>query len=323
MATLIPYRKPYLSSSALCDKLTAQGLIIKNPKFAMQVLERCSYYRFKVYLSPFINETTRRFNKDVKFEDAYQLYRFDSALRSFVFDLIESVEIGVRSSFDQWVNDKTDNSFWYLDASLFVANGNYTTTVNKVRSSFVGSKEPFAEHFQSKYYNQYCPFYRDLPPAWVAIELMTFGNLTNLMKCLSATSIQNLKLDRYANKKLGIQKFKTLISWLVTLQGVRNQCCHHIRLFNRNMHSPTGIKRILDKNLELVEVKSKQGHKAESQLNRLYTALAALQQIYTSLGHEHKIGNDLIKLFDAYPVSKKFYTSMGFPKQWHQEPLFF
>lgn len=118
-APLVPYKKPYLSSSQLCKKLIDQGLIIDDEDFAEKVLNRCSYYRFKAYLSPFKDKGTKKFSEHTTFHNGYELYMFDSELRSYIFDIIEKVEIGVRSALDQWITKQTDNPFWYLDASLF------------------------------------------------------------------------------------------------------------------------------------------------------------------------------------------------------------
>nr|WP_012564898.1 Abi family protein [Aliivibrio fischeri]AAS45621.1 ORF1 [Aliivibrio fischeri] len=321
-APLVPYKKPYLSSSQLCKKLIDQGLIIDDEDFAEKVLNRCSYYRFKAYLSPFKDKGTKKFSEHTTFHNGYELYMFDSELRSYIFDIIEKVEIGVRSALDQWITKQTDNPFWYLDASLFKSNGQQVKTVSRVRDMFVDSKEEYAKHYQEKYYNEYCPFYRDLPPAWVAIELMTFGNVVKLIQNISDDKIQSLKMDRFS-KKFNIQKFQTLISWMNVLHQMRNYCGHHNRLFNRNFPAPTAIKKSLSDAIPLVRTKPNPDKREEDQLNRLYTALAALQCIYSGLGFDEKIGPKISDLFDNYTTTQRFSLSMGFPNGWKEEPLFF
>ncbi|EOF5172174.1 hypothetical protein ACK1XN_004951, partial [Salmonella enterica] len=64
LSDLIPYQKPYQSSTDLCQKLQRDGLVITDVGNAWKVLERCSYYRFKAYLIPFCDETTRRYYPD-------------------------------------------------------------------------------------------------------------------------------------------------------------------------------------------------------------------------------------------------------------------
>ncbi|CNI62151.1 Abi family protein [Yersinia pekkanenii] len=318
MSVLIPYQKPYQSSSDLCQKLQRDGLTIVDVGKAQKILERCSYYRFKAYLIPFRDETTKRYYEEATFYKAHELYLFDQDLRLLVFKLIQKIEIAVRSSFDYWVTGKSQNSFWYLNSSLFNNSDNHVKTVSGVSTSFRKSKEEFAIHYKSKYFNEYCPFHRGLPPGWVSIELLTFGNLKSLLEAFNPDSINNLKLDRYASKIAGAKDYETLLNWLTVIHTVRNDCCHHSRLFNRNRLAPKFIKNLLSTTIPLVKANGTK----QDQLNRIYTSLAVIQQMLSAFGFG-KIGADIQKLFDDYPVSKLFYASMGFPERWNEERLFF
>lgn len=318
-----PYLKPFLNSDQLCEKLIAQGLEISDVSAAKIELERCSYYRFKAYLYPFQDPDTKRFLESATFEKGLQLYKFDSELRSYLFQVIEKVEIGVRSTLDIWITKESGNPFWYLDSSLFNDNGTQINTVNKLRGMFTDSREEYATHYRNKYFNRFCPFYRDLPPGWVALELMTFGNIQSLMSNLSQSSIQSLKLDRYARKKLGVPNFASIANWMTSIKQVRNACGHHNRLYNRNLSAPSGIKRLLKKEIALVRTAPVEGAREEDQLNRLYTSLAAIQVIYSNLGHNEKIGIELDSLLNKYPAAFLFFKSMGIPENWKEEPILF
>ncbi|WP_080557625.1 Abi family protein [Shewanella baltica] len=194
--------------------------------------------------------------------------------------------------------------------------------LSHLRSMLISSKEEYAIHYRKKYYNSYCPFYRDLPPGWVALELMTFGNILSLMQNFNTDSIQALKLNRFA-KKLRIDNYTSLHNWMACIRHVRNACGHHNRLFNRNLTSPNGIKRSLKHDIQLVLTKPVEGRQQTEQLNRLYTNICAIQKIFTGLGHNEKIGPFMAHLFNRYPTAKLFRESMGFPEKWHEEPLLF
>lgn len=322
VAPLTPYRKPYQTGLELCDKLSANNLIIDSPAQSALLLERISYYRFKAYLFPF-QDDNGRFYDHVNIDDSHQLYCFDEKLRQLVFQQTQYLEIGIRSQFDQWLTTKTNNPFWYLNASLFhYTNGKHIKTVSKVRGMFVDSKEEFAKHFKQKYYNEYCPFYRELPPGWVAIELMSFGNVSSLMSNVTDGTVDDLKLDRFANRKLGVIKYRTLCNWISVIHDVRNYCGHHSRLFNRNLKAPTGIKRVLMRDIQLPKTRTSSGEREEDQLNRIYTALAAMQKILTALGYP-KMGPLLNELLEQHPKANSFLASMGFPDDWQSELLFF
>ena len=323
MDALIPYTKPYQSAEQLCDKLIDEGMSISDPDFAKLVLTRSSYYRFKAYLVPFRGSAPKQFLPGTTFDDCYELYQFDSELRRYLFGVIEQIEVGVRSLFDQWMTEQTGNPFWYLDSSLFAANGDQIKTVSQVRDMFKNSKEEFATHFKGKYFNEFCPFYRELPPGWVAIELMTFGNLAKLMSNLSSEQRTTLKMNRFSNKRLSVEKYQTLQNWMGVIHQVRNHCGHHNRLFNRNLSAPTAVQRMLSKDVSLVKTRPGPEKAEVDQVNRLYTAMAVLQKINSGLGYKDKMGPVVSRLFETYPVATRFLASMGFPSNWKEEPLFF
>jgi abortive infection bacteriophage resistance protein len=154
----------------------------------------------------------------------------------------------------------------------------------------------------------------------MAIELMTFGNLLTLLNSISSESIDEFKLDRWARKRIGPDKFKKLTNWMHCIRDVRNHCAHHNRLFNRNFPAPDGILRNLNKDIELISVEG--SIKPQKQLNRLYTALACMQVISRKSGLTG-IGPELANLFDSYPETANHLASMGFPQTWREEELFF
>ncbi|MEG3219668.1 hypothetical protein PD716_03365 [Vibrio gigantis] len=92
---------------------------------------------------------------------------------------------------------------------------------------------------------------------------------------INLESVRDLKLDRFAKKKLDVENFTSLCSWMVSLQQVRN----HKRLFSRNLSAPNGIKRIVNNAIPLVRTQPNPNKREEEQLNRLYTSVIALQRI--------------------------------------------
>lgn len=194
------YVKPYLSSLELCEKMREDGISISNLDAAGEVVETIGYYRFKAYLVPFQIEDHRRYHEDATFDKAHQLYLFDQDLRLLIFKLIQKFEIALRSSLDYWITGETNNPFWYLDGSLFKGDSSYIDTISGLERSFRRSKEEFATHYKSKYYNEFCPFYRSLPPAWVSIEIMSFGQVKSLLDSFNSESKSTLNLDRFSKK---------------------------------------------------------------------------------------------------------------------------
>lgn len=317
MSALIPYQKPYLTSQALCAKLTHDGLTIENLELACRTLESCSYYRFKAYLIP-LKDAQGKYYQGASFEQALRLYDFDEKLRGLLFRFIQQTEIALRSSFDSWMtNECSGNAFWYLDASLFDDKDKHSKTVISVAGSFRCSKEIFATHFRQKYYNEFCSFYRDLPPGWVAMELLTFGQFKSLIEAISSQTEYDKKLNRFSRKVLNIKDFSMLKSWLNVILQVRNISCHHSRLFNRNLPAPANFRIYLDKEIPLVKVAGS----SQPQINRIYSALVVIQHLFKSLGF-YSIGPEILKLINDYPEINLHLPSMGFPARWQEEAHF-
>ncbi|QXT39910.1 Abi family protein [Gymnodinialimonas ceratoperidinii] len=316
---LSSYNRPPVSISEQVRHLKSKGLEISDTSAAEKQLDEKGYYRLKAYLLPF--RENGGFIKGTSLDQAVQLYEFDEKLRLLVFKHIQRIEIAVRTRFNEAICSKTENSFWYLDSSLFGRNtASYANTVNKLRSAFLESQETFARHFRDRYYNDYCSFYSLMPPSWMAIELMTFGNMLTLLNSVSEDTISKFKLDRWTRREIGPDKFKKLTNWIHCIRDVRNHCAHHNRLFNRNFPAPDGVKAYLDSDIHLVEIDG--GVAGQNQFNRLYTTLAVMQVISKRIGLP-PIGPSLKGLFDEHEEATNHLRSMGFPDDWKSEKLFF
>lgn len=315
------YKKPQFNAAQLCNKLRLQGLKIHSESAAQDVLNRCSYYRFKAYLRPFLLDVQRKtYKDDSSFENAKELYLFDGKLRCLLFEFIQKIEIAIRSRLDYWITSVGKNPYWYLDFSIFNDSADprskYRKTIDKVKTYFYNSNEEFAKHFKYNYRNDFSQEYSGLPPAWVAIELMTFGNVTELMANINTSSRHSLKMKRFASKMAGVPDFNTLLNWLDGIKDIRNICCHHSRLFNRNIVAFKGIQKYIDLLDIVIDGNNIRRH------NRIYGAVASIQILLNNIGYE-KIGPKIKKLFEEFPIAKKQMDSMGFPVDWENNLLFF
>lgn len=75
------YTKPYKNPTDLITKLKFQNLIISDEPKAIEILSKINYFRFKIYLRPFLDIASKQFRANSKFENAYQLYSFDEELK--------------------------------------------------------------------------------------------------------------------------------------------------------------------------------------------------------------------------------------------------
>ncbi len=78
--------------------LTERGLIIEDIKYATLHLSHKSYYRLAGYWWPMqADKENHRFKSDSNFKDVIALYEFDHELRMLLFDIIEKIEISLRT----------------------------------------------------------------------------------------------------------------------------------------------------------------------------------------------------------------------------------
>ena len=325
MTPLIPYKKPYKDGRSLAIKLIYEDLDVPSLLDAQHIIEAISYFRLKAYFIPFKinNNHKNKFIKGTKLSDIISLYKFDLELRSLFFKYIARIEIFIRSSLDQEMTKYTNNPFWYLDSNVFAESkkASVVNTVLDIRKYFSKSKEEFSIHYRNKYVNDYSPLFNELPPGWVTIEIMTYGQIKTLMDSLS-DGVQSVVYPKIFNK-FDIHNVDTFKNWVDVLHGVRNVCAHHSRFFNRNFPAPTAIKKKLSPKVDLVKTLNKDGKTSGDQLNRLYSVMAVVQHLNKTILTECDLGKDVKKLIDTFNVKPSILRSMGFPENWEQEPLFF
>lgn len=303
------YNKPFKDSNSLLSDLKSKNLTIQDEIKAKVFLENINYYRFKIYLRPFLDLNTNTYLDGINFENAVKLYRFDDYLRDYLFSVIGRIEIKLRSKLDQMVTDFKGTPFWYLDEGNFSRNNNYQL-LSDLSNKFLSSKEEFILHYKKNYYNDINYVYKHMPPFWMISELSTFGNILKIYETLDKNSFNdsgvNL-LDKLA-KEFGAYNLKELNNWLKFLRDLRNKCAHHSRVWNANYRAPSGLDHKLSRQ--------------PSNENRLYSIFVVLHIMIKSLGIQDidmKIFiDDCINQSDTFKDKK---AAVGFPEHWETDPF--
>ena len=239
------YSKKPLSLSDQIDKLTTRGLVIDDRELTKRYLSNISYYRLRAYTYPFQNneegDDHEFIRKDIHFSDIIDLYCFDRRLRTLIFNAIEKIEVAVRTKIVQIYSEATGDSNWYENESLFKddsfwvnekdeATGRiekkevfqYDVLMDDIASEVKRSNEDFIKHFYRKYSEP------KNPPAWMTLEVISFGTLSRLFELLKKSSMK----DQIA-KEFGLPDDRILANWLHAIAVIRNCCAHHSRIWNR------------------------------------------------------------------------------------------
>lgn len=308
------YNKTYQSPEDLVFHMKAKGLTVCDEQRAKEFLENVNYYRFKIYLWPFLDSTQSSYVINSTFEDGVELYRFDEELRNFIFTMICRIEIKLRSKLDQVVASHSNNPFWYLEDTLFMQNKIYS--MDGVRaslaSSFQQSKDDFSKHFKNNYYNDVNVNFKQLPPFWVVAELATFGQIRNVYSALEKSYFQGAKNTNKLNTlahDFGAQNYKQLNNWITAIRDVRNRCAHHSRVWNANHRQANGVLNKLDPNY------------LPTNDNKIYLFCVLLKLMNDKLDMGFDIKGALQRLFQKYPTAQLKSHSAGFPCDWYLDVI--
>lgn len=216
------FEKPPLSYQQQAELLKSRGMQVADEAAFMRHLEAVGFYRLCAYWHPFKNSDSS-FIPGTTFEDVWCRYVFDRHLRLSVMDAIERVEVAVRTALVTELVMR-HGPFAHVELGTFpMANpAVHARFLDDLRAEAMRSKEPFVEKFRANYDE-----FPDLP-TWAATETMTFGQMFTLFK-MCERRIQGAVARRY-----GVAG-PVLLSWLQTLNYVRNICAHHARLWNREL----------------------------------------------------------------------------------------
>jgi hypothetical protein len=162
------YTKPYLTIPEQIALLERRGMAIPDRNKAEEYLGRLGYYRLSAYWVPFresvvaANGTVTlqdRFKAGTSFKTVLDLYAFDKALRLQLLDVLERIEISMRThialqlgQFDPWAHRQPallNRKFTALDP--VTRKTKHSEWLSRLDDKEATSKEEFAVHFRAKY----------------------------------------------------------------------------------------------------------------------------------------------------------------------------
>lgn len=295
------YQKPAIDIATQIQKLESRGLTIANRAAAEHFLSQISYYRLAGYWWPMQSDKVRhQFKEGATFEAVIDLYNFDREFRLIAFNMIERIEIGIRTQIIYNLSLAYGPHF-FEDQRYFNKEKWWKEHLSSIEKEVKRSKEVFIEEHKRKYHTD-----NRMPPAWKSLEVVSLGLLSKLYGNLKNSLPEKKKIAR--NLQVGNHTFLT--SWLQSITVVRNICAHHSRLWNRNL--PTPPKLLKKAPLPWIEASNLDPHK-------LYAVMAAMQYLLQTISPGNHFQQRLEELFQNYPsVDLK---PMDFPANWQEEPL--
>jgi abortive infection bacteriophage resistance protein len=293
------YTKTCTLPSDLIPLLKSRGLAIPDKQKAISYLTNIGYYRLSAYCYPLLKDpkTDHLYKDGATFDLVMNMYRFDRKLRILLFNEIEKIEVAIRSILTNYASDILHDVFWVTDSKYFHNPTAFSKTLTLIQSEMGKTKEDFIVHFQSKYSNPY-------PPAWMIVEIVTLGILCATYNNLKSKTIQK-KVANYFG--LSVPVFS---SWIMILANLRNLCGHHVRIWNKEISLiPAGLKSPAFPWID----------SATTDMKRIYYRICIIKYFLFTVSPHNTFAQKLQLLLAKYPTID--IKAMGFPADWHAEPL--
>lgn len=297
------YNKQVTTIDDQIIQLKARGLQIFDDSVARHYLSNISYYRLAGYWWPMqADKTNHIFKPNSRFDDVIALYNFDRELRLLLFDVIERIEIGLRSKMIYHLSNEHD-AWWFQKPELFINTREYIKTLASIEKELDRSKDIFIKDHFLRHKTDF-----RFPPAWKTLEVISFGSLSKLYGNLKPT----VKSKDTIAAELKTVNHTYLPSWLQSIAQIRNICAHHGRLWNTNLPGrPNLLPRPPAPWLNNVP--------PVNQHHMLYVHACCMKYLLDAInpGYHYKL--HLSVLFQKYPNVDL--NALGFAANWESEPL--
>ena len=297
-------KKPFTIKQQIAQ-LQERGLHISNVVLAEKYLSNISYYRLGEYWYVMQEDKENHiFKPNSKFKDVVALYNFDAELRILLFDVIEKIEISLRTKLIYHLSHEID-PWWFEDESCFINKEYFNQSLATLKKEIKRSQKK--DVTLQKHYKKYSK--QKLPPSWKTLEHTSLGNLSKIYGNLK----NNIKSKKNIAIELGAVNHTYLPSWLQSITQIRNFCAHHSRLWNRNL--PSTVK-LLSKppNPWILDNKN-----VPKQSNKLYMHLCLMKYVLNTIQPNNDFTSRLDTLFIKYPNVDS--NALDMKPNWQQEPL--
>lgn len=294
-----PFQKSFYTAQQHLELLRARGLQIDDESKAIDYITNIGYFRLSAYFYPLLQmpKENHRYKAGSNFKQVMEMYRFDRKLRLLLFNEIEKIEIAIRSAIVNITAQELNNPFWMTTLASYFDADKYATALQLIDKEYQKSKEDFILHFKQTYSESY-------PPAWMIAEILPLGTLARIYMNLDSNQVK-----KKVAQKFGLQ-VPVFNSWIMMLSQIRNMCCHHTRMWNRELPViPMEPRKHAYPWIDSTHVDKK----------RMYYRICIIRYFLFAISPENTLRQKLESLFELYPGVDIY--AMGFPRQWKEEKL--
>jgi abortive infection bacteriophage resistance protein len=294
--------KPTLTVPQQISLLQSRGMAIADPEEANRFLHNVSYYRLKGYWwADQADDTEHAFRSGVTFENIVDRYNFDRELRLIILNMIERVEVGIRTRMTYELS-LVHGPHWFADVTNFHNPKQWSSLLTSIRRDVDRSSEIFIKEHHRKYGRTDSR----LPPAWKTMEILTLGTLSKLYATLDNNLPEKIGIAR----SLGLGQYRILENWLQLITILRNVCAHHSRIYGRPL--PLQLATLRRPRRNWVDDRTLDRATA-------YATVCACKYLLETISSGNRFTFRLDDLFTTHASVDP--GRLGFPANWKSQPL--
>ncbi len=236
------YPKRILSIEEQVQSYIDAGMQVPSRDEAVDALKSIGYYRLRGYCYHLYDNATKRYQVGTSFSDVMKLYQFDRGLSQLLFSLSAAIEVSLRAHLSDALLSVYQDPLVLYDPVAFKDKSNFWKNMSTLSREIARASDVFIQHnFDT---------YDGMIPIWAAVEIMSLGNLSMIVKNLKSgqgSAAQKLLSQyRFVSKKGNhvTPSLPMFSSWTHTVTVLRNICAHNGRIYNRVISTKAQIPEI-------------------------------------------------------------------------------
>lgn len=232
------YPKQILNIDQQIQTYKDAGLSFTSEDDVKTELKAIGYYRLRGYSTHFYDAQYKAYRNGTDFKDIMDLYHFDVDLSHLLFKMTTAIEVALRARLSDAMLIYQDALIW-TDPSSFADKKLFWKNFSTISSEIARSSDVFIRH----HYQQY----DGVIPVWAAVEVMSFGALSKMIKNLKtgSNSAYSVLANHYSyttQKGHTVNPSKNMLSsWIHSVTMLRNACAHNSRIYGRTFSTSPEI----------------------------------------------------------------------------------
>ena len=214
--------------------LRERGMDVGDETKAEEYLLDIGYYRLGFYWFPFeetypqTTKRTHRFKPTTQLDYAVRLYYFDVDLRNILLRYISRIEVNFRTTLVYNVSNAfLSDPYWYKNPG--VVNESMLQSADYLQTLQTLSRQPVIRQHARAHPDE------PQPPAWKALEFMSFGTIIAIYDNLKHPGLQCAIAKRYS-----CSRPHQFYNYINTVRKLRNYCAHGRVLFDLHLDQAIG-----------------------------------------------------------------------------------